>query len=153
MMAYKKSIVIFFCPELSMVFIKMLKLNKINVNPIVSEDDPDVIKVYCEQPAINVRILFNAMGSPAFFPNDRTAITKRILITISNASTAEYSSLLNNFRKGIMVNETPGANICVVSKTGVVRSAVKYFVIPSPFPARKFFARVICTRASLPIVE
>lgn len=150
---YKRRVTSFFLPGFSIMSTSIDNPNRINVNPIVSEDVPDMKKVYCVQPAINVRILFNAMDNPAFFPTDLTAITKKIHITMSSASNALYSSLLKNFRNGIIINETPGANSCVVSNTGVLRSAAKYFVTPKPFPARKFLARVICTRASLPIIE
>ena len=140
---YKKSVTIFWGAGFSTIVISIDNPNNMNVNPIVSEDEPDMKNAYCEQPAINVRILFNAIGRPAFLPNDLTAKTKRILIRISNASTARYSSLLNNFRSGIIANETPGAKSWAVSRTGAVRSAAKYFVTPSPFPARKFLAKVI----------
>ena len=89
---YKKREIIFFLSGFSMILIRIPNPNKRNVNPIVSEEEPDMKKVYCEHPTTSVKRLLKTVDRPAFFPNDHTAKTKRILITISNTNTARYSS-------------------------------------------------------------
>ena len=132
----------FNCWGFSTILIRIFRLNNIKNKPAVSEEVPDTKKLYWEQPAINVSIFTNDAERPTLLPNDLTAKTKATAMTISNARTALYSSL-NNCKNGMIEKLKPGGNNWCLSNTGVLISAVKYFVTPRPLPARKFFARVI----------
>jgi hypothetical protein len=124
------------------ISINPARANNARDKEIASVEEDDIKKGYCEQPAITVTILFMDAGKPAFFPNTLTAIINNMAAEISNARTTEYSWPLNNLIKGIIESEKPGGKNQYVSKTGLLRFVVKYFVTPIPFPAKRFSAYV-----------
>ena len=97
-------------PFLFMMLMASINPNIVRVTQIASVVDQAIKKIYCEHPAISVTILFSEGGKPAFFPNNLTAITKRIATIISYANTALSSLLLKSFRNGIIAKEKPGGN-------------------------------------------